>query len=64
MLKAGCTVMLPITTNGRMLQLCVIFKRKAMPKTKLLNGVHVPVKGKGCMDAAVVCDWVCKAQGQ
>jgi hypothetical protein len=31
-----------------------IFKKKAMPKAKLPNGVHVCVQGNGWMDAAMV----------
>jgi hypothetical protein len=47
--KQRCTVLLAITVNGRKLQPYVVLKRKTMPKTKLPNGVHVSVQGKGCM---------------
>jgi hypothetical protein len=46
--------MLAITLDGRKLPLYVIFKRKAMTKATLLNGVHVHVQGEGWMDAAMV----------
>jgi hypothetical protein len=62
--KQRCTAMLAITVDGRKLPLYVIFKRKTMPKAKLPNGVHVHVQGKGWMNAAMVCDWVCKVWGQ
>jgi hypothetical protein len=56
--KQHCTVMLTITVDGRKLPPYVIFKRKTMPKAKLLNGVHVHVQGEGWMDAAMMCGWV------
>jgi hypothetical protein len=56
--KQRCTVTLSITADGRELPPYAIFKRKTVPKDRLLNGVHVRVQGKGWMIAAMVCDWV------
>jgi hypothetical protein len=61
--KQHCTVMLAITADRRKLPPYVIFKRKTMPNAKLPSGVHVHVEGKGWMDAAMVCDWVCTVWG-
>jgi hypothetical protein len=62
--KQRCTVMLTRTADRRNLPPYVIFERKTLPKVKLPNGVHVLVQGKGCMDAAMVCDWVRTVWGQ
>jgi hypothetical protein len=62
--KQCCTMMLAITADGRKLLPYVIFKRNTMPKAKLLNGVHLHVKGKSWMDAAMVYDWVRTVWGQ
>jgi hypothetical protein len=62
--KQHCTVMLAVTAGRRKLPLYVTFKRKTIPKAKLLSGVHVRVQGKGWMDAVMVCDWVCTVWGQ
>jgi hypothetical protein len=42
----------------------VIFKKKTVPKAKLVNGVHMHVQGNGSTDATMVCDWVCLVWGQ
>jgi hypothetical protein len=52
--KQRCTAMLAITADGRKLPPYVIFKRTAMPKAKLPNGIHVRVQDKGWMIAAMV----------
>ncbi|KAF4804657.1 pogo transposable element with KRAB domain-like protein [Turdus rufiventris] len=52
------TVVLGVSSNGRKLQLLVIFKRKTLPKDKFPKGIVVAVNPKGWINEHVMRTWL------